>query len=101
MIRPLAPLAIGPLLASLCAAASAQSAAIWPGEHPAVTVHRLYAQRGYDYAAQFYPHPAWLYLAAEAPRPKADYPAVAARKRPQQEPQPTAAATGLRADQPR
>jgi hypothetical protein len=35
-------------------------------------VQRLQAQQGYDYAAQFYPHPAWLYRAAEAPRDRAD-----------------------------
>lgn len=33
------------------------------GDHPAVIVKRMEGQRGYDYAAKFYPHPAWLYLA--------------------------------------
>lgn len=32
------------------------------GDHPAVIVKRLEAQRTYDYSAAFYPHPAWLYL---------------------------------------
>ena len=34
------------------------------GDHPAVVVQRLRPQQGYDFAAQFYPHPAWLYLVA-------------------------------------
>lgn len=38
------------------------------GEHPAVIVARLHAAQGYDYAAQFYPHPAKLYLWLDAPR---------------------------------
>jgi hypothetical protein len=46
------------------------------GEHPAVIVQRLYAKRGYDYASKFYPHPAWLWLYSEAPRPMMDHPAV-------------------------
>ena len=36
------------------------------GEHPAVIVKRLQAQQGFDYAATFYPHPAWLFLRSEA-----------------------------------
>ena len=50
-------------------------------DHPAVAVQRLWAAQGYDYAAQFYPHPAWLYLAAEAPRPMSDHPAVIVARR--------------------
>jgi hypothetical protein len=46
------------------------------GEHPAVIVQRRYAKRGYDYASKFYPHPAWLWLYSEAPRPMMDHPAV-------------------------
>jgi hypothetical protein len=59
------------------------SAAAWPqqtdrrpGDHPAVIVQRLHAQQGYDYASKFYPHPAWLYLRAEAPRAMMEHPAV-------------------------
>jgi hypothetical protein len=37
------------------------------GEHPVVIAKRVYEQQGYDYAAKFYPHPAWLYLQAGAP----------------------------------
>ena len=55
------------------------------GEHPAVIVKRLQAQQGYDYASKFYPHPAWLYLYAEAPHPMTDHPAVIVFKRQQQE----------------
>jgi hypothetical protein len=51
------------------------------GEHPAVLVKRLADRQGYDYASKFYPHPAWLYLAAEAPRPMMDHPAVIIAKR--------------------
>lgn len=32
------------------------------GDHPAIVVQRLARQAGYDYAAKFYPHPAWLHL---------------------------------------
>jgi hypothetical protein len=46
------------------------------GDHPAVIVKRLYEQQGYDYTSKFYPHPAWLYLRAEAPRPMMEHPAV-------------------------
>lgn len=51
------------------------------GEHPAVIVQRLYAKQGYDYASKFYPHPAWLWLYSEAPRPMMDHPAVIVAKR--------------------
>jgi len=48
------------------------------GEHPAVIAKRLSKTAGYDYAAQFYPHPAWLYLRSGAAEPLADAPPVAA-----------------------
>src|SRR5882672_7849786 len=51
------------------------------GEHPAVIVKRMYGQQGYDYASKFYPHPAWLYLDAEAPPPMMDHPAVIVARR--------------------
>lgn len=38
------------------------------GEHPAIVARRVIAAQGYDYTSKFYPHPAWLYLLAEAPR---------------------------------
>ena len=53
------------------------------GDHPAVVVQRLYKAAGYDYASKFYPHPAGLYLYAEAP--PADEAAVAAAKAKQKE----------------
>lgn len=34
------------------------------------------ATGGYDYASKFYPHPAWLYLKAEAPSRNGEHPAV-------------------------
>lgn len=37
------------------------------GDHPAVVVQRLQRSAGYDYAAKFYPHPAWLYLSSQPP----------------------------------
>lgn len=51
------------------------------GEHPAIIAQRLHAAQGYDYASKFYPHPAWLYLSAEAPRTMVDHPAVIVAKR--------------------
>jgi len=54
------------------------------GDHPAVIVKRLETQRGYDYEAKFYPHPAWLYLSAEPPRPMMDHPtAIVAKRQPE------------------
>ena len=53
------------------------------GDHPAVVVQRLLKSAGYDYASKFYPHPAGLYLYAEAP--PADEAAVAAAKAKQKE----------------
>lgn len=35
----------------------------------------------YDYASKFYPHPAWLYLSAEAPREMGQHPAVIVARR--------------------
>jgi hypothetical protein len=63
-------------LVALCIIAAAPGAALAerPGDHPAVTVKSLYAAAGYDYASKFYPHPAWLYLLPEAPRPAIDHP---------------------------
>lgn len=58
------------------------------GQHPAVVVQHTQAQAGYDYTSKFYPHPAWLYLSAEAPRPMSDHPAVIIAKR-----QPVASAS--------
>jgi hypothetical protein len=51
------------------------------GDHPALIARRVIAAQGYDYEAKFYPHPAWLYLAAQAPRPMMDHPAVIVAKR--------------------
>jgi hypothetical protein len=71
----------------LCSEASAQQAPERRlGDHPAVVVKRLQAQQGYDYASKFYPHPAWLYLASEAPRPMMDHPAVIVARRHRQMP---------------
>jgi hypothetical protein len=68
-----------------------------------VIVQRLHAQQGYDYASKFYPHPAWLYLQAEAPRPMMEHPAVIVSRRHQQaalaaaaKPQPELVAAGRR-----
>jgi hypothetical protein len=46
-----------------------------------VVVQRLEAKKGYDYESKFYPHPAWLYLYAEAPRERMDHPAVIIARR--------------------
>ena len=51
------------------------------GQHPAVIVKQRAEKQSYDYTAQFYPHPAWLYLSAEAPHPMMDHPAVIIAKR--------------------
>jgi hypothetical protein len=71
------------LLTALCLSVSPFSGAYAEklGDHPAVIVQRLHAKEGYDYASKFYPHPAWLYLYAEAPRPMVDHPAVIVAKR--------------------
>jgi len=62
------------------------------GDHPAIVVQRLQAQAGYDYQSKFYPHPAWLYLSAEAPHPMMDHPAVVIAKREQEQRQAAQAA---------
>ena len=73
------------LAMALAAPAWAQQTDHRLGDHPAVIVQRLQAQQGYDYASKFYPHPAWLYLQAEAPHPMNDHPAVIVFKRHKQE----------------
>jgi hypothetical protein len=55
------------------------------GEHPAIVARRVIAAQGYDYASKFYPHPAWLYLSAEAPRGMMEQPAVPVLHRAEQE----------------
>lgn len=55
------------------------------GEHPAVIIQRLHARQGFDYEGSFYPHPAWLFLSSEAPRPMMDHPAVIVFRRNQDE----------------
>src|SRR5262245_22931311 len=66
---------------SLSIVGSSQVLAEPLGEHPAVIVQRLHAKQGYDYASKFYPHPAWLWLDAEPPRPMMDHPAVIVARR--------------------
>ena len=73
------------LAVALSAPAWAQQTERRAGDHPAVIVQRLHAQQGYDYASKFYPHPAWLYLHAEAPHAMTDHPAVIVFKRHQQD----------------
>jgi len=51
------------------------------GDHPTVVVQRLYVKQGYDYTSKFYPHPAWLWLHMEAPRPMMDHPAAIIARR--------------------
>lgn len=50
-------------------------------DHPAVIVKRNAAQRPVDYASTFYPHPAWLWLASEAPAEAMGSPIVASNDR--------------------
>ncbi len=60
---------LGLLLAATSAVAG-ERAAQTPhrlGDHPAVVVQRLARVAPYDYAAKFYPHPAWLWLCDRAP----------------------------------
>jgi len=80
-----ASIATSLLAVALCAPARAQQNDRRLGDHPAVIVQRLHAQQGYDYASKFYPHPAWLYLQAEAPHPMNEHPAVVVFRRHQQE----------------
>ncbi len=91
------------LLAALCLSLSPVGGAYAEklGDHPAVIVQRLHAKQGYDYASKFYPHPAWLYLYAEAPRPMMDHPAVIVAKRQKQtEPQTPVAGSSASAQDP-
>ena len=60
---------------------SSEAQAATRGDHPAIAARRVIAQQGYDHASKFYPHPAWLYLSAEAPRPMSDHPAVLVYRR--------------------
>ena len=53
--------------------------------HPALATHRTDVPEGYDYASKFYPHPAWLYLSAEAPHTMSQHPAVIVWERAQEE----------------
>jgi hypothetical protein len=66
-------------------AAFADPSAAKPGEHPAIAARRVIAAQGYDYASKFYPHPAWLYLSAQAPHPMSDHPAVIVFRRAERE----------------
>ncbi len=49
-------------------------------QHPAVLVKRQQANAQYDYTAQFYPHPAWLYLETDR-HEMGDHPAVIVARR--------------------
>jgi hypothetical protein len=72
--------------ASACVVYAADAApAAKAGDHPAIAARRVIAAQGYDYASKFYPHPAWLYLSAEAPRPMMDHPAVIVFRRAEHE----------------
>lgn len=68
-------------LSLTASAAFAQQPVEHLGEHPAVLIQRQVARAGYDYASKFYPHPAWMYLSAEAPRPMMEHPAVIVARR--------------------
>ena len=76
---------VGSVASALSTPALAQDAEHRLGEHPAIIVKRRSQSEGYDYTSKFYPHPAWLYLAAEAPRPMMDHPAVIVAKRMQEQ----------------
>lgn len=69
----------------------AQDAVHRMSEHPAVLVKRQQATATYDYAARFYPHPAWLYLETDR-HEMGDHPAVIVARRAAAEAQATAAA---------
>lgn len=45
------------------------------GQHPAVIIKERSKNQPYDYAAKFYPHPAWLYLLPKAPESAMEPPA--------------------------
>jgi hypothetical protein len=73
-------------VSAACSVHAADAApAAKPGDHPAIVARRVIAAQGYDYASKFYPHPAWLYLSAEAPRTMMDHPAVIVFRRVEQE----------------
>lgn len=72
-----------PAVSAQSNSADAQAAA--RGDHPAIAARHVIAQQGYDHASKFYPHPAWLYLSAEAPRPMSDHPAVLVHRRAEEE----------------
>jgi hypothetical protein len=61
-------------------ASPAQEADHRLGQHPAVLVKRQQATQGYDYQAQFYPHPAWMYLDTDH-HELGDHPAVLVARR--------------------
>lgn len=71
------------LVLVLAGAVQAQDTEHRRGDHPAVVVKRLAEKQSYDYAAQFYPHPAWLYL-TETPHPMMEHPAVIVARRERQ-----------------
>jgi hypothetical protein len=79
-------------IASLAIVAPCAALADKLGDHPAVVVKRLSLTQGYDYAAKFYPHPAWLYLLREAPREPTEDPGLIAssRRQPDRPPPPLA-----------
>ena len=77
---------VAPLLAAAGEPTAApQDAVHVRGDHPAIVARRVLEQQGYDYAAHFYPHPAWMYLSADAPHPMSDHPAVIVFQRAQEE----------------
>ena len=75
--------AITAAIAAIIAAVPVLARADKPGDHPAIIAQRLHAQKGYDYASKYYPHPAWLYLLAEPPRERGEHPAVLVWRREQ------------------
>ena len=79
---------IAVLAFGFCAQAFAQDAEHRLGDHPAVIVKRMQMKQGYDYLAQFYPHPAWLYLQSDAPHPMMEHPAVIVARRLREQNQP-------------
>lgn len=72
------------LIPALLFAATPVAALADDFRHPAIAAPAA-QPAGYDYAAKFYPHPAWLHLLAEAPRPLGEHPAVLVFKRQQRE----------------
>ena len=80
-VTMLSAFAVGSLVSTAPSGALAQETEHRLGEHPAVIVKRRSANEGIDYAATFYPHPAWLYWSAEPPRPLSEHPAVIVYRR--------------------